>query len=208
MKILLLAGNRNANEASAITPDDLMSKAAELSDFAEVTIVTDDPNLLSWELPNESIFVHEIPSETSGALATAAFGLRNIPEKSPFLVIPSNSSLNPSSLREFMLFMTDHIAPVGAVVFEASDPMYSYARIDTTGQVVEIVEKEIAGSCALAGYYFFRNKEIFCQCVEWAMVNNVQKNGIFFISPSLNYFLANSQEIALFEVPKNHYSRL
>jgi hypothetical protein len=103
--------------------------------------------------------------------------------------------------------MTDHAAPVGAVVFEALDPMYSYARIDIRGQIVEIVEKELAGRCALAGYYFFRKKDLFCQCVEWAMVNNVQKDGIFYISPSLNYFLANSQEIALFEIPKSHYAR-
>lgn len=207
MNILLLAGNRNGNEASMATPDDLMSKAAGLSAFAEVTIVTNDPTLLSWELPNESIYVLEVPSETSGALATAAFGLRNIPEESPFLIIPTNSNLKQSSLREFILFMTDHAAPVGAVVFEALDPMYSYARIDIRGQIVEIVEKELAGRCALAGYYFFRKKDLFCQCVEWAMVNNVQKDGIFYISPSLNYFLANSQEIALFEIPKSHYAR-
>lgn len=208
MNILLLAGNRTTDHESVIVNEAIMSKATALTNFAKVTIVTNDHSLLNLEIPNELISVLEIPSKTAGALATAAFGLQNIADESPFLLIPTNSSLELSSLSEFTISMTNNAAPVGAVVFEASDPLYSYARIDSTGQVVEIVEKEIAGSCALAGYYFFRNKDVFRKCVQWAMVNNVQKDGVFFISPSLNYFLANSQEIVLFEVPENHYSRL
>jgi len=39
------------------------------------------------------------------------------------------------------------------------------------------------------------------------MVSNIQNEGKFFISPALNYFLANSIEISLFSISQEDYLR-
>jgi hypothetical protein len=98
-------------------------------------------------------------------------------------------------------------AAVGAIVFDGVDPLYSYARIGKSGEIIEVVEKEVSGSCALAGIYYFSNKDLLSYCLEWAMVNNIQNQGNFFISPALNYFLGKSIEISLFEIPNQDYLR-
>ena len=208
MKILILAGNRVSNKAARPYSQALVDTLKDLVEFSEVVLITDDSEFLQIEKLSPRISSRVIPQKTAGALTTAAFGLQDVSESSPFLIIPSNSKISTLSIKNFIENMNRSEALVGAVVFEGSDPIYSYARVDNTGQIVEIVEKEVSGSCALAGYYYFKDKELFAGCVEWALVNNVQREGKFFLSPALNYFLANSMEITLYEIATDEYSRL
>jgi hypothetical protein len=208
MKVLILAGNRLSSMAVRPYSQAFVDTLKELVEFSEVVLITDDSKLREIENLSPRISSRIIPQETAGALTTAAFGLQDVSDSSPFLIIPSNSKISTLSIKYFREAMSRSAALVGAVVFEGSDPLYSYARVDNTGQIVEIVEKEVSGSCALAGYYYFKDKELFARCVEWALVNNVQREGKFFLSPALNYFLANSMEITLYEIAANEYSRL
>lgn len=207
MKSLILAGNQKTKHVVGDSLIRLSIQVDKLSTFSQVLILS---NLLEEEIFPSSLTKVQIvktPDLTCGALATAGFGLPHISENEPFLVIPSNAEVGGNYIQSFANSMVSQQASVGAIVFDGTDPLYSYARIGMSGEIIEIVEKSVSGSCALAGVYYFSNKDHFSNCLEWAMVNNIQNQGSFFISPALNYFLAKSIEISFFEIPKAEYLR-
>jgi hypothetical protein len=207
MKSIILAGNKASSEIDSSYLKWLEMRIERLAKFSQVLIlsnVLDETNFHS--LPFDVQF-KKTPDKTSGALATAGFGLALISDDEPFLITPSNAEVSGNLEQEFVESMLEKQSVVGAIVFNGTDPLYSYARLGKNRELVEIIEKRVSGSCALAGFYYFSNKKIFSECLEWAMVNNIQNKGNFFISPALNYFLAKSIEISLFEMSSEDYLR-
>lgn len=185
----------------------LEMQVVRLGDFSQVLILSNAlEETLFHSLPFD-VQVKKTPDKTSGALATAAFGLAFLSDDEPFLITPSNAEVSRNLVQEFLECMLNKQSIVGAIVFNGTDPLYSYARLGKNGEMIEIIEKRVSGSCALAGYYYFSSKKIFSECLEWAMINNIQTKSNFFISPALNYFLAKSIEISLFEISSEDYLR-
>jgi hypothetical protein len=207
MKSIILAGNKTSSEIDLSYLKWLEMRVERLAKFSQVLILSnalDETNFHS--LPFE-VQVKKTPDKTSGALATAGFGLAFLSDDEPFLITPSNAELLDNLEHAFLDSMLEKQSDVGAIVFNGTDPLYSYARLGKNGELIEIIEKRVSGSCALSGFYYFSSKKIFSECLEWAMVNNIQTAGNFFISPALNYFLAKSIEISLFEIPNEDYLR-
>ena len=185
----------------------LEKQVVRLADFSQVLILSNALEETFFHSLPFDVQVKKTPDKTSGALATAAFGLAFLSDDEPFLIAPSNAEVSRNLEQAFFECMLDKQSIVGAIVFSGTDPLYSYARLGKNGEMIEIIEKRVSGSCALAGFYYFSSKKIFCECLEWAMVNNIQTKGNFFISPALNYFLAKSIEISLFEISSEDYLR-
>lgn len=204
MITLFLAGNLTSNFTD-VQNDRILRNVERLAEFSRVIVLSStQTNHVSG---TEQITFCHIKSLTSGALATAAFGLSYLPENHPFLVVPSNAEILGAHIDQFQKEMIRMESKVGAIVFKGDDPQYSYARIGVSDEIIEVVEKSVSGSCALAGVYFFADKSMFYDCIEWAMVNNVHNNGQFYISPALNYFLAKSIRISLYQIPSGDYLR-
>ena len=208
MHAIIIAGNVD----QGITPVSQLLRletiALSLEDFDVVVIVSNIEVPQNFQFQTKKIKYCRISGRNAGALTTVVFGLSEIPEDSPFVVIPSNATILNRKISLFSKVMTDSCANVGAMVFQGSNPIYSYARLDKSKNIIEIVEKQVFGSCSLAGVYFFKNPALLLDCAEWAMINNVQNEGNFFISPSLNYFIANSINISLFEIEASEYARI
>jgi hypothetical protein len=207
MKSIILAGNKKSSEIDSGFLKRLEIQIVKLAKFSQVLILSnalDETNFHS--LPFE-VQIKKTPDKTSGALATAGFGLAFLSEDEPFLITPSNAEMSGNLEEAFLESMLEKQSVVGAIVFNGTDPLYSYAMLGKNGELIEIIEKSVYGSCALAGFYYFSSKKIFSECLEWAMVNNIQTKGNFFISPALNYFLAKSIEISLFEISNEDYLR-
>lgn len=203
---MILAGNINENVNSDFLIR-IQSQIEKLCKFSQVLLLSNafKKHNVNSELSNVKIV--KTSERTSGALATVGFGLPYVNEREPFLIIPSNAEITGNNIENFSQTMLRKNSVVGAIVFRGTDPKYSYARLGKSGEIIEIVEKKVSGSCALAGVYYFSNKKSFLSCLEWAMVNNIQNEGKFFISPALNYFLAQSIEISLFEISEKDYLR-
>jgi len=208
MYSLLLSGDTNTVTSTDQMIEVLRSSIEGLAKFSRVVLISrnkthhhllSDSQLFSFQL---------VPGQTAGALATAAYGICKLDENQPFIVVPTNAQFVNGVIEVFAEKMKLLNANVGAVVFHGSDPMYSYVRLGKSGQVIEIVEKEVMGSCALAGLYYFKDKSIFLKGLEWAMVNNVQVKQKFYMSPMLNFYIAQGVNVSLFEIPSENYVRL
>jgi len=88
--------------------------------------------------------------------------------------------------------------------FKATDPRYSYAKLDTYGYVIETAEKNPISDLASNGmYYFKRGKDYVCAAEN--MCENAQKDaGELYVAPCYNQLLSSGKKIKVVEVAKNH----
>jgi|GEM_PF-6144670 len=153
---------------------------------------------------NKIIQYLEINNPTKGALLSLSFALDLIPDDIPVLVIPNNSYVD-FSIIDFVKQMNDGDNALGLVAFKSKDSKYSYLRFKNKN-VIEFREKELVGDLATAGIFYFKNRREIANCTEWCLLNNIQKNGNFYLAPSLNYFICNNSNIGIFEIqPANYY---
>jgi len=148
----------------------------------------------------------ELIKPTKGALISLSFALDKIPDNTPILVIPTNSWVNFNS-QKFVNEMSNSGNEVGIVCFKSNNPKFSFLR-KKGEQVLEFKEKEIISDLATAGVFYFANKMAISNCIEWCLLNNINKNGIYYLAPSLNYFVCQDAKIGISEIESSKYHRI
>jgi hypothetical protein len=143
--------------------------------------------------------------ETEGALATIGLTLDLIPEIGNIVVVPTNAYIS-EKISDFVNFMKDKQADVGMAVIQSNSEELSYIS-EVGGIVVEIHEKEVVGSLACAGIYFFSSKKILLECIHWTLLNDVRKNGLLYIAPAMNYCITKGMRVIPFPVRLDGYER-
>ena len=140
---------------------------------------------------------------TKGALATIGLLLDLIPEDKPIFVVPTNSFIS-ESLQLFYHAMELANADAGVALVKSIEPELSYVRM-INDKIVEIHEKEVVSDLAISGHFYFKNKSIIQDCLNWAMLNNINKDGLFYIAPSLNFCITKGMRVASFHVDSSNY---
>lgn len=95
----------------------------------------------------------------------------------------------------------------GAVVTYYSDTdKNSYARLDKTGHVVEIREKEVISNISLNGIHYWKQGRSFVRSAE-AMIEADDRapNGEFYIAPTYNYMIKENQKVGIFHIPNEQH---
>jgi len=146
-----------------------------------------------------------LPS-TKGALASIGLLLDQVPEGRPVVIVPTNSWIE-EPLQDFLNKMVADQADVGIAVVKSNSTDLSYVRY-VGNKIVEIHEKEVVGNLALSGHYFFRDKKVILDCLDWAMLNKINKDGLLYIAPSLNYSITKRMRVSSFEVNHEKYSHI
>ncbi len=172
-----------------------------------------DKNLLITNQPKElniesvkNLKIIPIATKTKGALTSLAFSLDHIENDNPVIIFPTNSNVY-FDIAKFLSKMQLEKNDAGVVCFESNDTNYSYIRVKK-GEIIEFKEKEIIGDLATAGIFYFKNKHEIIKCLEWCLLNNINTDGIYYLAPSLNYFVCNNMNIGLEIIPSKNYSRL
>lgn len=143
---------------------------------------------------------------TKGALATLGLMLDLIPSETPIVIVPINASIS-EPMHEFVNKMVAEDADAGVAVIRSNSPDLSYVRY-VNSKIAEIHEKEVVGQFAISGHYYFKNKGIIIDCLNWAMLNNITKNNLLYIAPSLNYIITKGKKLASFEANPQKYVHL
>jgi len=143
---------------------------------------------------------------TNGALITALLGLRDCNLSLPLVICPGDALLNEGKFQNFINESEASNSEISLIVFNSDNPNYSYIRtIDEV--LVEVCEKKVISSVATAGFFYFKSAQLFLDCAEWAIMNNVRTNDAFFIAPSLNYAVIIGSNPSLFHVEESDYYR-
>jgi hypothetical protein len=194
MQIVYLAGTDSKTQDIPGISEVKLDYFTKLCAIAEVIVVSQSVVPKFLINTGSEFTLTTLPSETRGALVSASFALGSMTSGNHYLL-------------KFFELMRQQNYVAGALVMQSENPKYSYARKDKNSNVIEVVEKQVLGNCALAGIYYFNSPDSFLSCAQWALVNNVTTNEQYFLSPALNYFLGSGTEIGLFEIPSDDYFR-
>ena len=153
---------------------------------------------------NSKFFV--IDRKTKGALATLGLCLDAILPNLPILVSPFDGFIGISE-NDFLSAMESSSCDAGLVAFKSTNPRYSYVRM-IQSEAIEIAEKSVISSLATSGTFYFKNKEILMNCIQWTLLNRVTFNGNYYIAPSLNSLIMTGRKLKIFEIDENLYTRM
>ena len=90
------------------------------------------------------------------------------------------------------------------LTFKANNPAYSYARVDSTGKVLETAEKEVISSNAATGIYYYKKGSDFVRYAKKMIDNNIRTKGEFYICPLYNLMIQDGMSVTISEVDKMH----
>jgi hypothetical protein len=120
--------------------------------------------------------------------------------------VPGDSIINPEKYREFVKQCLPSGSEISLVVFDSDNANYSYIRT-LDEKLVEVSEKKVISSQATAGIFYFKSAQIFIDCAEWAIMNNIRNQGLFFLAPALNYAVVMGLTPNLFQIDEADYFR-
>lgn len=79
--------------------------------------------------------------------------------------------------------------------FEATNPSYSYAKVDQHGNVIEVAEKQAISNLATIGMYYFKHGADYVRAAEAQIEKNITYNNEFYVGPCYNEIIAVGKKI-------------
>ena len=139
--------------------------------------------LLNLITPNCNIV--EVNGVTEGAACTTLLAKEFIDNDEPLLMANSDQFVEWDS-NEFMYRMQENDADGGIVTFTATHPKWSFAKVDDSGLVTEVAEKNPISDIATVGIYYWKRGSDYVKYAEQMIANNVRVNGEFYVCPVFN----------------------
>jgi hypothetical protein len=143
---------------------------------------------------------------TKGALISALIAIRDCDLDLPIFITPRDALISKKNYQEFCTKSLQSNRDISLIVFDSQNPKYSYVRM-LDDKLVEVCEKKVISSKATVGVFYFKSGRLFIECAEWAIMNNIQTKGQFFLAPSLNYAVVKGLNPILFQIDEEDYYR-
>lgn len=146
---------------------------------------------------------YKIPRATRGALCSAAMTLDNLKNGIPLIVAAGDSYIK-GDLKQIIRFFISENAAAGTLLFQDSNPRWSFARVGRNSRILEMAEKSAISHYASTGLFYFRSPELFMRATEWVLKENMHTNGEFYLSSALNYLIMNGESVLGVELPSTY----
>lgn len=145
----------------------------------------------------------KLKNNTKGGLCSVLMSIDSIEDKDSILVLNSDQiiDVNLSLIHDFW---NEKKSDVGIVTFKSVHPRWSYAL--TVGKnVLQTAEKNPISNQAIAGYYYFNSAKQFFDCAFQTIINDVQIDGMFYISPVINEFILRNKKVHYYPIANEQY---
>jgi HAD superfamily hydrolase (TIGR01509 family) len=139
--------------------------------------------LLNLIAPNSKVV--EVDGLTEGAACTALLAKEYIDNDNPLFFANSDQFVEWDST-EFMYKMNETDADGGIVSFRATHPKWSFAKINESGLVTEVAEKNPISDIATVGYYYWKKGSDFVKYAEDMIEKDIRVNNEFYVCPVFN----------------------
>jgi dTDP-glucose pyrophosphorylase len=142
-----------------------------------------------------------LPSITRGQAESALIAAASLDSDEPLLIYNIDTMFRSKTLKKSLL-RKDVDGVIGC--FYATDPRYSYARLDNEGYVIETAEKRVISDLALTGLYHFNHAGDFVDVAKFAIEQNRRVNNEFYIAPLYNDLIARGRRFIVDPVLEIH----
>jgi hypothetical protein len=187
-----------------ISGQPLIEKIISTYQSGSTYLATPDEN--SELITNQNQIKRALIGNTKGALISALIAIRDCDLNLPIFITPGDALVTEEEYREFCFQSLQSNSEISLMVFDSQNPKFSYIRMRDE-KLVEVCEKKVISSKATAGIFYFKTAHLFIECAEWAIMNNIQTKGLFFLAPSLNYAVVKGLNPTLFQIDESDYYR-
>ncbi|MBI4403891.1 MAG: HAD-IA family hydrolase, partial [Deltaproteobacteria bacterium] len=143
-----------------------------------------------------------VPGVTEGAACTLLLAKRQLSTSRPLMIANSDQWIE-IDIDDFMDSAMKGSSDGLIMTFKANEKKWSYARVDETGRVVEVAEKNPISQHATVGLYYFKHAEDFVEGAQNMMRKNIRTNGEFYVCPVYNELLAKNKDVRIYEIDRN-----
>lgn len=158
-------------------------------------------NTLKLLSPNCEIV--KLKKDTQGALCSILMSIDKFSDTDSILVLNGDQIID-TNFEEIDDFWKKNNADVGIVTFNSVHPRWSYAKIENN-IVVQTAEKNPISNNAIAGYYYFESSKLFFEAAFSCILNDVQLDGKFYISPLINEYILKNKKVLNYNIEKNKF---
>ncbi len=145
-----------------------------------------------------------IESTTLGAICSCLMAIDKIdPEEE--LIISNSDQVILSDINQAIKDFRNRGLDCGLISCTANHPRFSYIRQDETGRVLELAEKNLISTLAIAGFYYFRRGGDFIEAAKCVLLNNNPIKGAFFISQAINELVLSNKNIGHHQIDTKNY---
>ena len=143
----------------------------------------------------------EVDGVTQGAACTTLLAKDYINNDSQLVIANSDQYIEWNS-NDFLYKMNEQDIDGGIVTFEATHPKWSFAKIDKSGFVTEVAEKNPISSLATVGVYFWKHGKDYVHYAEQMISKNVRVNNEFYVCPVFNEAIADQKRFRTYNIDK------
>jgi dTDP-glucose pyrophosphorylase len=159
----------------------------------------DTVKLISSSYDCEFQFVEKL---TEGAACTVLHAHRMINNNDPLLIANSDQIID-MKIEHFLSDCENRMLDGSVLCFEDDDPKWSYAKIDDTGLITQIMEKKVISRNATVGIYYFHEGSEFVSNAIDMIVRNERVNNEFYVAPVYNYGIKNGDRFGIYNMDKH-----
>ena len=146
--------------------------------------------------PNTTIV--EVDCITEGAACTTLLAKDIINNDAPLFFANSDQWVDWDPV-QFMYDMQETSADGGIVTFKATHPKWSFAKLDESGNVLEVAEKNPISDNATVGYYYWKHGADFVRYAEQMIEKDIRVNNEFYVCPVFNQAIEDGKTIRTHE---------
>jgi hypothetical protein len=145
----------------------------------------------------ENIYIVELDHLTKGQAETAMYAHEYWDAEASMLIYNIDTYVEPGHLK-----MSDMTGDGAIPCFYAEGTHWSFVRLDESGHVVEVREKErISDHCSLGAYYF-RSCNLYADLYRRFYVEGSPEISEQYIAPMYNVLLADGGDVRLIEIAR------
>lgn len=119
------------------------------------------------------------------------------------LIIANADQVIDADINKFIQFARESKADGVIMTFNSHHPRWSYARIDKSGNVLEVAEKKVISDQATTGIYYFKKGSDFVKAAFSMIEKNIRFNNDFYVCPTFNEMILSGKNVISWEIKQS-----
>ena len=116
------------------------------------------------------------------------------------LIIANSDQFVDWNSSEFMYKMQERNVDAGILTFKSTHPKWSFAKVDDSGYVTEVAEKNPISDIATVGIYYWKKGSDYVKYAEQMIEKNIRHNNEFYVCPVFNQAVEDGKKIITYDI--------
>jgi len=161
----------------------------------------DEPEIINTIKNNFNVSFVSVSELTDGTARTVMLAKEYINNDEPLMIANSDQILD-INISDFINSSIEKKLDGSIITFIDSnkDPKWSFAKIDKSGLVEEVREKEAISEYATVGVYYYGKGRYFVDAATDMFLANDKVNNEFYTCPTYNYLINNNQRVEIYNI--------